>query len=75
MFIIEWANHFPSIAANVLGDLERAQEFYNRARHKVSQFFDVSDYTVAEALASMAYFAFGQVWLTLQRRYNCKSLS
>lgn len=48
-------------AANVLGDLDRAQEFYNRARQRVSRFFDASDYTVAEALATMAYFAFGQV--------------
>jgi hypothetical protein len=48
----------------VIGDLQRAHEFYNRARQKVAQCFDTSDYTVAEALATMAYYAFGKVCIT-----------
>lgn len=49
------------LACNVIGDVRRANQFYNRARLKVAPFFDTSDYTVAESLATMAYFAFGQV--------------
>lgn len=49
-----------ALACNVIGDVRRANQFYNRARQKVAPFFDTSDYTVAESLATMGYFAFGQ---------------
>ncbi|KAL6061756.1 hypothetical protein QOT17_012653 [Balamuthia mandrillaris] len=69
-----------ALGSRMCGHLSASQEFYNRARSIAADLFDSTDYSVAEGLTALAYYAMGSndmqrcTYYLLLARQMCKNL-